>query len=432
MPKSVRDANLATRNARSKLPFDRTSWRSITEGVHIGYRRTQRGGKWVARIYNGGGKYKVETVAPADDVIDADGAVVLNFHQAQERVRNLYIGNKREALGLRREVGPFTVADACREYATEFERTRKTGRGFRNTIEGRIIPDLGEIECEKLTAVKLSQWLEGLATSRPRARTTDRTASPTLRKSVDMEDEETQRRRKVTANRIWAVLRASLNHAFRTGKISTDVAWRRIRPFREVDKARVRYLSVAEAQRLTNAAAPDFRRLVQAALVTGCRYGELCALEVSDFHRDARTVHVRKSKAGKSRHVALTPEAAAMFASWTTGRAGSERMFLRANGEPWGPSDVWRPMADAVKAAKIEPRVVFHELRHTFASLAVMNGTPLMVVAKALGHKDTRMAEKHYAHLAEDFIKEAIRQGAATFGFKPDPKVARLERRTKK
>jgi hypothetical protein len=42
----------------------------------------------------------------------------------------------------------------------------------------------------------------------------------------------------------------------------------------------------------------------------------------------------------------------------------------------------------------------FHALRHTWASLAVMGGVPLLVVAKNLGHVDTRMVEKHYGHLA--------------------------------
>ncbi len=48
-------------------------------------------------------------------------------------------------------------------------------------------------------------------------------------------------------------------------------------------------------------------------------------------------------------------------------------------------------------------------LRHTWASLAVMNGVPLLVVARNLGHSDTRMVEKHYGHLATSYVREAIR-----------------------
>ena len=57
----------------------------------------------------------------------------------------------------------------------------------------------------------------------------------------------------------------------------------------------------------------------------------------------------------------------------------------------------------------------FHALRHTWASLAAMNGVPLMVVAKNLGHADTRMVEKHYGHLAPSYVADAIRAGAPRF-----------------
>jgi len=71
-----------------------------------------------------------------------------------------------------------------------------------------------------------------------------------------------------------------------------------------------------------------------------------------------------------------------------------------------------RPMAEACTNGKIKPSISFHILRHIWASLAVMNGTPLLVVAKNLGHADTRMVEKHYGHLAPSFIADAIRAGA--------------------
>jgi hypothetical protein len=53
-------------------------------------------------------------------------------------------------------------------------------------------------------------------------------------------------------------------------------------------------------------------------------------------------------------------------------------------------------------------------------------GTPLLLIAKNLGHADTRMVEKHYGHLAPSYIADAIRAGAPKFGFKPNPKIATL------
>jgi integrase len=151
---------------------------------------------------------------------------------------------------------------------------------------------------------------------------------------------------------------------------------------------------------------------VQAALQTGCRYGELCRLEVTDFNRDAGTLAIRKSKSDKARHVVLTDEGAEFFKGLTAGRAGNEPMF----GRLWGISHQLRPMAEAVIGAKITPAISFHGLRHTWASHAVMNGVPLLVVAKNLGHADTRMVEKHYGHLAPSYIADAIRAGAPRFG----------------
>jgi len=85
-------------------------------------------------------------------------------------------------------------------------------------------------------------------------------------------------------------------------------------------------------------------------------------------------------------------------------------------------------MQEACEHAKIKPRVSFHVLRHTWASLAVMNGMPLMVVAKNLGHVDTRMVEKHYGHLAPSYITAAIHAGAPRYGIKDDGAVVLLSR----
>jgi integrase len=173
---------------------------------------------------------------------------------------------------------------------------------------------------------------------------------------------------------------------------------------------------VAEAKRLVNACTPEFRPLVQAALHTGCRYGELAQLQVHDFNPEAGTLAIRKSKSGKPRHVVLTNEGVALFKDLSAGKAGNALMLPRPNGSNWDASHQIRPMADTCERAKIKPSISFHILRHTWASHAVMNGAPLMVVAKNLGHADTRMVERHYGHLAPSYIADAIRAAAPKFG----------------
>ncbi len=61
-----------------------------------------------------------------------------------------------------------------------------------------------------------------------------------------------------------------------------------------------------------------------------------------------------------------------------------------------------------------------------------MNGVPLLVIAKNLGHSDTRMVEKHYGHLAESYNTEVIRAGAPRYGVVPDKSVTRLTPRERR
>jgi len=125
-------------------------------------------------------------------------------------------------------------------------------------------------------------------------------------------------------------------------------------------------------------------------------------LEVVDFNPDSGSVSIRRSKAGKSRHIILTEEGAAFFKTHIAGRAGSELMFSHhADKSRWKTAEQSRPMREANERAKLTPPINFHGLRHTWASHAVMNGVPLLVVAKNLGHKDTRMVERHYGWRAE-------------------------------
>ena len=231
-------------------------------------------------------------------------------------------------------------------------------------------------------------------------------------RNVDMDDPEVRRQRKSSSNRVFTMLKAALNHAYQNGNAPSDHAWKRVNKFKDADAARIRYLTVAESQRLINAAEPEFRVLVQAALMTGARYSELCRLRVEDFNPDSETLHIRLSKSGKPRHVTLTEEGAEFVADLCAGRPSRSPLL----GREWKEGDQDRSMGAACVRASIDPPITFHGLRHTWASLSVMGGMPLIVVAKNLGHADTRMVEKHYGHLAPSYIADAIRQHAPRFG----------------
>jgi integrase len=391
--------------------------------LHLGYRRIKTGaGSWWARHYLGDQQYETESLGIADDLSDADGVAVLDYWQAQEKARNRMVQRAHAAAG---KTGPYTVADAMDAYVrflSDDGRDPYTIRDARYRDQAFIRPKLGNTEVAALRAEKLRQWRDDLVQTPARVRTKKGSAQ----KHRKIANEDGQRARRSSANRVWSLLRAALNHAFHDGKVPSDLEWRKVKPFKKVDAARVRYLTIAEAKRLINAAPPDFRLLVQAALQTGARYGELARLTVADFNPDVGTVTIQQSKSGKSRHIVLTDEGIQFFRRLCAGRAGDEIMLRKANGSSWDFAHQIRPMDETVTRAKIRPMISFHGLRHTWASHAVMNGMPLMVVARNLGHADTRMVEKHYGHLAPSYVAAAVRKSAPRFGFKTDRKIASL------
>jgi integrase len=424
MPRRVKDATLDTREARGKLkPRGKPYWRLIEPGLHIGYRRLKgRAGSWSVRHYLGEQAYKVEPLGVADDLSDADGVAILSYWHAQQKAREQMVARAHTAAG---KHGPLTVGDAMDSYIEFLESHRKSASDVRYCDSSVIRPRLGDMLVADLTTEGLQRWHADIAKAPARLRT--RPGAKQNHRALST-DPESKRQRQNTANRQLVMFKAALNRAWRDGKVASNAAWQRVQPFRGVDAARARYLTVAEAQRLVNSCDPDFRALVQAALATGARYGELAALAVHDFNPDTGTIHVRTSKSGKGRHIVLADEGVGLFTRLCTGRAGNELMLLKANGTAWRKSHQRNPMRDACARAHIKPAMGFHGLRHTWASLAVMNGVPLMVVAKNLGHRDTRMVERHYGHLAPSYIADAIRAGAPKFGFKPDRKVAALPR----
>ncbi len=422
MPRKVKDKNLDSREGRTRLkPRGTPYYRSMDKRLHLGYRRLKgKAGTWWARHYIGNQEYEVEPIGIADDLTPADGIEIFDYWQAQNKAR--------ERMGIRTtagagKTGPITVRDAIDDYLQFLESNRKSFYDARSRAEAFILPELGDHEVASLMTEQLERWLNHLAKTAPRLRT--REGEKQKYRAIG-DDDEAQRRRRSSANRTMTILKAALNRAWRRGRVPSDAAWRRVEPFEDVDAARVRYLTIAEATRLTNAADAEFRPLIQAALNTGARYGELIRLRVHDLNSDAGTIAIRQSKSGKPRHIILTDEGLALFKSLARGRAGNELLFGKASGAAWNKSHQARPMIEACTRAKIKPRISFHGLRHTWASLAVMNGVPLLVVAKNLGHADTRMVEKHYGHLAQSYIADAIRAGAPRFGFKADDKVVTI------
>lgn len=413
MARTLKDTRLDTRSARERLLARKEPyWRLMFEGAHLGYAKGKRAGQWVARHRTSGHAtkgYVKTTLGEADDIADADGEHVFNFKQAQAAANawfELITQGERPA----KASGPYTVGDGLDDYLAQF--AGKSVVATRSRLNSIIRPELKNVDTAKLTTAQLTEWLRKRAAEPARLRTARNAKVRNVRETVG---DDAIRGRRSTANRDFTVLKAALNVAFREGKIASDVAWRRVKQFKNVDGARLRYLTDIEAKRLVNAVDPNFRPMVQAALLTGARYGNLASARVRDFDPQAETLAFADTKGGRAHYVYLEAEGVMLMARAAAGKGPDELLFPRPTGARWGASEQKRKIAEASERAQIE-RATFHDLRRTYGARLARQGVPMAVVAQALGHADHRITMRHYAHLAPSYVASTIREYAAGLG----------------
>ncbi|MCJ2056192.1 tyrosine-type recombinase/integrase [Methylobacterium sp. J-048] len=203
------------------------------------------------------------------------------------------------------------------------------------------------------------------------------------------------------------------NHAVSdpTNGLTDDSAWRLVRPFQRVGRAREVHFTAAEVMRLLDACEDmSFRDLLTAGFLTGGRYGELAACQVRHFDAEGETLYVPHGKTG-ARIVILQPEAVAFFSRLVDGRVKDAPLLPRANGGAWGASHQVRPMKRVLLSAKLDPSGTFYALRHSYISRAIEVVVPLNVVAENCG-TSVRMIEKTYAKVLAAKQREFIANGA--------------------
>jgi integrase len=435
MARTVRGGQVETRSARLRLePRPRPYWRETGKpGLHLGYRRLEKtNGSWIVRRYQGsGGMYETKAFAQADDYADSDGQEILTYHEAMHRLAG-------EAPPVRHG-SAYTVRDAVTDYLVYLQGHRKTEADARSRLDAYVTGYFGDRPLSALTADDFDAWLKWALTHKPSGRLKDGKQSAAAKRArakakgktveppkPEVPKAERDRRRKSTLNRVINYLKAALERAADRKRVSNRDAWSQLQKFKGADNARLTRLTTEEARRLLNVCEPDFRQLVEAALLTGCRYGELTRLRARDYDSGSATVLVAESKSAKPRRVPLNDEGKRFFEALTAAKQGDDILLTKGDGTPWAKSEQFRRINAACKTAKITPAVNFHAIRHTFASLLVEAGTPLAFVAEALGHSDTRMVSKHYSHLAPNIVHDAIRANLPTFGVRVDDKVRKM------
>jgi integrase len=407
VPKTNRAAALENRTKRARITRRTRVAVAVGDGLALLYRRGAGGiGTWQVRRWNGK-RYTFAALGEADDMRAADGAGILDYWQAFEQARK-WAQNEADRVGEDRAkpATMVTVADALDAYFADYvRRGGKAPDPTRHMIERSIRPQIGHLRLAQLKPAHIRKWLQALAASgravRPRkGKAPRRHAAPTEPDAI--------RARQATVNRIFNQLRAALNYVYRDGLIASDTAWRQVRSFQKVDEPRIRFLTATEAAKLVNHCPLELRRLVRAALLTGARFGELARLRVGDLNSDIGQLYIAPGKSGRPRHLPLNTEGLRFFRDLVRNRATSDFMLTRDGGQPWHDKGYRRMLQAACHDASITPAITLHELRHTFASLLAQAGCDLLTISKLLGHADTRVTSRHYAHLCDATLANAV------------------------
>lgn len=209
------------------------------------------------------------------------------------------------------------------------------------------------------------------------------------------------------ANKALGLLHQIMNQAIACGVVSRNPA-SGIR--KNAGRKLNRFLSVDEIRRLNQtldqwvSARPKNSQnadIVRLLLYTGCRRGEILNLQWREVHGD--TLHLTNAKTGP-RRVFLNSSAQELIARQPR------------NGSPWvfpSPLDSTRPRKDinafwiAIRKRAGLEDVRLHDLRHTLASQAVLQGVSLPVVARLLGHSKAVMTLRVYSHVADREVEAA-------------------------
>jgi len=217
-----------------------------------------------------------------------------------------------------------------------------------------------------------------------------------------------------TAHHVLCLIRAIYNKMKEWGIYNGPIPTEKIK-MPKIDNARVRYLTVEEADRLLAYLKPrslTWWRMASISLNTGLRLGEILALTYGDLDLAAGVIHVRDAKAG-TRMAHMNTTMKILFSEMPPGQPSS-LLFPSKDGKKRTGLDISKTFARAINGLKLNEnvtdarqKVVFHTLRHTFASWLAIEGVPLYTISELMGHATLEMT-KRYAHLCPDSKREAV------------------------
>jgi len=219
-----------------------------------------------------------------------------------------------------------------------------------------------------------------------------------------------------TVKYAFDVVNQAWNLARRTGIINEDSPTKNIKP-PKFDNRRLRFLTHEEAEKLLVNLAVRSQQLHDISLLslhTGMRAGEIFSLTWGHIDLDRGLITIVDPKATKSRTAFMTAQVKSMFKKlYGNGKNKNDLIFKDRNGKRI--KEVSQSFERAVKDLKLNEgitdwrqKLVFHSLRHSYASWLVESGTDLYTVSKLIGHSTLKMTER-YSHLGQNTLQNAVK-----------------------
>ena len=371
-----------SKRKRSKLaPRRWPYWVTVKRGKSLGFYTNVDEQTWQARTRNEDGKYIFKVLGDESD---------LEYEQALDLALNWF------EQSFSQKSSRYTVKNAVDDYVNELEGAGRyrAASDTHGRLYKHLVPKLGKKELGSLTATQLKQFRNTL-----------------VRISDDPED---VRKSKDTANRIFNMIKAAFNLAYRDENVPSDSAWKKVKSFEGVSRGRILFLTDDEVTSLIQASQGQFQNLIKAAIQTGARYGELADVKVRDYSEKSRTVYLEGKTGGRTTF--LSSNCVELFSSLVKGKRTSDLIFTKDDGEHWGKNHHSRALKSAVEEAELPPETVFYSLRHYHISKALLAVIPIQVVAENTG-TSIRMIEKHYGKfMDEDRINMLNKVSIANIG----------------
>lgn len=291
--------------------------------------------------------------------------------------------------------GRITVADATQAWldAKTPSVAPKTAASYADSVRHiKDVGQLGGVRLKHVTHERVEEWVAAMRSHE--FRPGEKLSAKTVRNS-------------------FGVLSQVMKRAVRDNRIPSN-------PCDGVDLPRVEkqeqvILTPAELETMAAAAGEFYGDHVRALGMSGLRFGELAGLQVQDVNLDTLRMHIRRQitdtdgrlihsepKYGKRRTVPIIAPLATILRTHCEGKEASDLVFTTQRGTPLRNQNARRDWFNPAASAAGYPDLTPHDLRHTFASVAISAGASIKALQHALGHHSAGFTLDQYGHLFPD------------------------------